>query len=292
MRAWVLSDLNLSRYAQRQPFSIPDADVCVCAGNVTPGNLVRGVKLLGDRVCPYMPVVLVPGNADFFGSSIYEDSLAAAEQAEAFSDLYLLMGTSALVGGIEFFGDTLWSDFALSGDLKGSVRAATEQLTDYKRIKLRRQPIQRFNPKVARKFHENARRTIEVFLCSRSPFPKVIVTHYAPSARSVPEEWRRDHVASSMASNLEHLIERYRPAAWVHGHVHNSCDYWIGETRILCNPKGVVFDAAMSGFRADLVVTLKDNFNDLQPDPQNGTQSVGAVKSVQQTREVDTIIRV
>lgn len=25
---------------------------------------------------------------------------------------------------------------------------------------------------------------------------------------------------------------------WVHGHVHESFDYWIGRCRVVCNPRG------------------------------------------------------
>ena len=34
-------------------------------------------------------------------------------------------------------------------------------------------------------------------------------------------------------------IDAYQPQLWVHGHVHNSCDYKVGDaTRIVCNPHG------------------------------------------------------
>jgi len=39
-------------------------------------------------------------------------------------------------------------------------------------------------------------------------------------------------------SDLEGLILASRPALWVHGHVHDSHDYRIGSTRIVCNPRG------------------------------------------------------
>jgi hypothetical protein len=28
------------------------------------------------------------------------------------------------------------------------------------------------------------------------------------------------------------------PALWIHGHTHDSFDYLVGPTRIVCNPKG------------------------------------------------------
>ena len=45
-------------------------------------------------------------------------------------------------------------------------------------------------------------------------------------------------MTGAFVSDLSALIEAHRPALWVHGHVHNSSDYRIGDTRIVCNPHG------------------------------------------------------
>ncbi|RWC63523.1 MAG: hypothetical protein EOS29_13880 [Mesorhizobium sp.] len=29
-----------------------------------------------------------------------------------------------------------------------------------------------------------------------------------------------------------------RPARWVHGHIHDSCDHWVGSTSVVRNPYG------------------------------------------------------
>ncbi|WP_224006048.1 hypothetical protein [Aureimonas sp. SA4125] len=46
----------------------------------------------------------------------------------------------------------------------------------------------------------------------------------------------------------------WRPALWVHGHIHQACDHRIGDTRILCNPAGRAEEN--TGFDAGLVVTM------------------------------------
>jgi len=30
----------------------------------------------------------------------------------------------------------------------------------------------------------------------------------------------------------------YKPSFWVHGHMHNTSDYIIGWTNVICNPRG------------------------------------------------------
>ena len=42
----------------------------------------------------------------------------------------------------------------------------------------------------------------------------------------------------AFVSNLERIIARYQPALWIHGHMHNSVDVTLGQTRVLANPAG------------------------------------------------------
>jgi hypothetical protein len=43
-------------------------------------------------------------------------------------------------------------------------------------------------------------------------------------------------------SNCEALIYDKKPSIWIHGHMHNDFDYTLGETRIICHPKGYPFE--------------------------------------------------
>jgi Icc-related predicted phosphoesterase len=67
----------------------------------------------------------------------------------------------------------------------------------------------------------------------------VVVSHHAPHPKSV-EPYREmplpDWAPGFYGSDLRWLIERHRPAAWIHGHVHVPVDYLVGDTRIVSNP--------------------------------------------------------
>jgi Icc-related predicted phosphoesterase len=88
--------------------------------------------------------------------------------------------------------------------------------------------------------------------------PTVVVTHHAPSPRSIAPKFADSELNPAFTSNLEPLIEHYQPALWVHGHMHNSSDYKIGQTRVVCNPRGYFPDELNPLFNPDLVVDLKD----------------------------------
>ncbi|MCX4026142.1 hypothetical protein [Spartinivicinus marinus] len=55
---------------------------------------------------------------------------------------------------------------------------------------------------------------------------------------SAPAHKREDITTAAYVSDLEILILRHQPTCWIHGHLHNSVDYKLGNCRILCNPKG------------------------------------------------------
>ena len=64
----------------------------------------------------------------------------------------------------------------------------------------------------------------------------VVITHMAPSMRSVPERYATDIVSAAYASNLDELAQS--ADMWIHGHMHASSDYEIGKCRVVCNPRG------------------------------------------------------
>ena len=69
--------------------------------------------------------------------------------------------------------------------------------------------------------------------------PIVIVTHHAPSPYSIDEKYEGSLLNAAFASDLnQFIVEHPQIRLWAHGHVHNPCDYILGETRVVCCPFG------------------------------------------------------
>jgi len=47
-----------------------------------------------------------------------------------------------------------------------------------------------------------------------------------------------------------------RAALWVHGHMHDSFDYEIYDTRVACNPRGYAPKTINPEFKPDFVVEI------------------------------------
>lgn len=174
------------------------------------------------------------------------------QEAEG-TNIQLLENESVEFGGFRFFGTTLWTDMALHGDpYVGSLEAM--QMNDYKRI--RKTPSYRkLRPVDARAMHHEALMAMRQFLCAGDPLRSVVITHHAPSMRSLPKPRRCEPISCAYSSHLDAFIEEYEPLLWVHGHIHHSQDYVIGKTRVLSNPRAYV-DEPNALFESQLMVDL------------------------------------
>jgi hypothetical protein len=84
--------------------------------------------------------------------------------------------------------------------------------------------------------------------------PTVVITHHAPSPRSIHPRFAGSPLNGCFVSDLERLMDGERVHLWIHGHTHDSFDYTVAGTRVLCNPRGyaknglnenVAFDAGL-----------------------------------------------
>ena len=84
----------------------------------------------------------------------------------------------------------------------------------------------------------------------------VVVTHHLPSWRSVHQRFAGGQLNRFFVHPLDDLVEERKPAVWVHGYTHLSCDYRLGETRVICNPHGYAGYQENGEFRRGLVLDL------------------------------------
>lgn len=241
MRLYITSDWHFEVSGLRSfPVELPAFDVAVVAGDVDRG-IARSVKHLAEApVLAGKPVIFVPGNHEF-DEGIFQDVLAEGLLvAQAYSNIHVFHRATAVIAGVRFIGATLWTDYALYRTTKPSMVLAGQTMPDHKLIRYRETSghISRFMPWHAREEHMLDRAFIDAVLSESHDGPTVVVTHHLPSPRSVFRMFQGHPLSPAFASDLEPLIERCKPALWVHGHAHHSNDYRLSSTRIVANPKG------------------------------------------------------
>jgi predicted phosphodiesterase len=235
----IFSDLHTDALPIK-PISIAEGtDLVIVAGDTCEGSL-KAFGLLRRLVPIAIPIVMVLGNHEYYRGFIPEELALARAQAAAFN-ITVLENETIVDGGIRFVGATLWTDYRAFGDANQSriMDACAAVMNDHRLIGWQKAPWLRFRPQEAALLHHRSRIYLESVLAT--PFdhgPTVIITHHAIHWDSILPRYRNDPVTGAFVSDLSATMKAYRPALWVHGHVHNSCDYRIGDTRVLCNPHG------------------------------------------------------
>ena len=220
------------------------ADVVVIAGDThTKG---KGPKVV-QELFPGRLVVMVNGNHEYYGQTYPHHLFKLQEQAKEIPCLHFLENEAVEIGDVVFLGATLWTDCKLweSGPQAGlfnhleTAMALQNGMTDYTRIKFfDGQRHRKLLPSDLVKVHiQSVRWLKEQFEIHRGR-KIVVVTHHAPSFKSIPKEFDKDVISAAYASNLDELVESSGAALWIHGHTHQGADYKIGETRVLANPRG------------------------------------------------------
>jgi Icc-related predicted phosphoesterase len=127
-------------------------------------------------------------------------------------------------------------------------------MTDYRKIHVN--PIYRKLRSIdTAGIHYRSRRWLGEQLEQRRGAKIVVVTHHAPSLRSIPRSFGDDLLSAAYASHMDGFVERSGACLWIHGHVHEHKDYTIGNTRVLCNPRGYPGEFG-TGFSPDFTVTV------------------------------------
>ena len=232
MKIRVLSDLHLE-FAGWTPPPV-DADVVVLAGDIHVG--VRGLEWARQQF-PTLPIIYVVGNHEFYGGQLQQVSAALRETADGL-DIHMLDAGELLIGGTRFLGATLWTDFALYGvgpRLQQSMNDAREAITDFRVIRFG--PSELFSPEHAREMHLAQVKWLEGKLIEEFDGPTVVVTHFLPHRRSIHPKYEGDRFNPGFASDLAHVVGP-PVSLWIHGHTHESMDYLVNGTRVVCNPRG------------------------------------------------------
>lgn len=237
MKLLVQSDQHFESYPLDFDWAPPQADVFVCAGDLTRG-CDKGVRWLAEHVSPYMDSIYVAGNHEFYRNSLVEGLASGISEARTHPRVHFLENDLKVVGGVRFVGCTLWTDFALMGQQPLAASHAAHAMNDYKLAAFKKKPYERLQPRHTQGRHFQSLSFLEAALGMRFDGPTVVVTHHAPHRGSIHERFEGDLLTAAFCSDLSALIEAEQPALWIHGHMHDSFDYMVGDTRVVCNPRG------------------------------------------------------
>ncbi len=251
MKIALLSDLHLSVQAMEAPAT--DADVVVLAGDLhRPAGAIEWAQQF------HQPTLFVAGNHEFYGGDLVTTTRELRAQAQG-TGVRVLEHDVLLHGGVRFLGCTLWSDYRLfdsAAQREQGLQQAGTMVRDFSRIRRAPDSEEKFTPALSQHLFDRAVAWLEQQFAIAHDGPTVVITHFAPARGSIAAQFAGSPLNACFVSDLEPQIRRWRPALWLHGHVHDSFDYHIGNTRVVANPRGYAPKGVVENKAFDATLTI------------------------------------
>lgn len=253
VRCQVVSDLHL----EFQDYTInneSNVDVLILSGDICiTSYLIHGriisSNTINKRFCDFFEqcslkfphIVYVMGNHEHYNGNIHLSAniLRKILTELGIHNIYLLDNQTKKIGGVHFVGGTLWTDCNKSDPT--TLYSLQNSLNDFKHISVSEDHFKKFTPEQSVSEHI---KTLEYFGATIKNLDDdakvVVVSHHAPSALSVAEQYKSSHLINGgFCSDLsEFILDNPKIKLWTHGHMHDAVDYFIGSTQVVCNPKG------------------------------------------------------
>lgn len=183
-------------------------------------------------------VVYVAGNHEFYHGKWMQTIDILAQECAKYPNVYFLERSTKIIDDVVFVGGTLWTDMNKGDPL--SLHAARDMMNDFRIIRKESDGYTKLKPVDTVVRHKQTLGYIKEIVDRKEHEKYVVVGHHSPSFQSCHEQYRNDSIMNGCyhSSLEEFILDRPQIKLWTHGHTHHPFDYMIGETRIVCNPRG------------------------------------------------------
>lgn len=270
MRIQIASDLHLEFKGPTFDFNAVEKDVLILAGDIHLGSKADTFIL---EHLKKTDVIYILGNHELYGQVVPKLRWAwkkpvperINEEAKLLDypgRLHFLENDSVVIDGVRFLGCSLWTD--LKNKDPEIMRMCGRGMNDYHTSYMRKSGDMgwsngdtKMTPFDTYLWHKESVKFLTEELAKEFDGKTVVVTHHLPSFKSVHPQFAGSLLNYAFAcTDLDELIEESGPSLWIHGHTHTNCDYKIGNTWVLCNPRGYHGHEINPGFRDDFVVEV------------------------------------
>lgn len=238
MNIQIVSDLHLRNWWDiPTDFYIASTDILILAGDIMEyRQLPRLLPFFEKLNETWKTVLYVPGNHEFYNANFHGMVSFLKKDLEHLKNIHVLSNERIIIDDVLFVGSTLWTDMNKNNPI--TVHFSKSVMHDFRLIR-----------NDATKSILTVENTIEKFIQNMSYLnyitsmydktKTVVITHHAPSLKSIAKKFENDPCNGAFASDLSNFIlDNPQIKLWVHGHTHTEFDYMIGDCRVICHPKG------------------------------------------------------
>jgi Icc-related predicted phosphoesterase len=203
-------------------------------------------------------VIYVAGNHEFYNGKWTQSLTTLSNECAKFPNVYFLEAGCKKINDVTFIGGTLWTDMNKHDPL--TLHAVRDMMNDFRVIKKDLEGYTNLKPADTVVRHRHMLSFIKQVVAEKPDEKFVVVGHHSPSFQSVHEQYRGETLMNgAYHSDLsEFILDRPQIKLWTHGHTHHPFDYVIGETRIVCNPRGYESDgySESSGWNPNILIEV------------------------------------
>ena len=257
MKINVISDLHLDF----SDLTLPGGDVLILSGDICEARHLkkdmynkdmvlleherkdqrpdRYYRFFEEECSKYREVIMVMGNHEHYGFNYQKTYPHIA--ANLPDNIVLLENQTHTIDDVVFVGATLWTDMNNNDPL--TMYHMSRSMNDYKQVTMFNEVknvYHRLTPEKTVEDHHKSKQFIKETVENKFDQKFVVVTHHAPSKASIKPWYADDTLMNGAYSSdlSKFILENPQIKLWTHGHTHDTFDYMIGSTRVVCNPRG------------------------------------------------------
>jgi hypothetical protein len=231
---------------------ILSGDICVAVDLLHKDDFNYKSRRIHDffEMCckEYDNVIYVVGNHEHYNGDFQRTVHHLKEFLYYLDNLHILDKQVATINDVTFIGGTLWTDmnkedpstlYSIQNMMNDFIKVANGEIDNRgKPYKV----INKLKPDDVVIDHKAMLEYIRTIVDGKHDQKFVVVGHHAPSKLSTKPRYKDDYIMNgAYSSDLSEFILDYpQIKMWTHGHMHDTFDYLVGSTRVVCNPRGYI----------------------------------------------------
>ena len=257
----------------------PGVDVLILSGDICVASKFGPDydRFFNDVSKAFKHVVYIVGNHEHYNGDFNKTIDTLRMVLARYENVHLLDKETFVLDDVTFIGGTLWTDMnkedvttlitmpSVMNDFRrviNSNRKVSHKVPIYKKDAEgnfvyknmdnmsvtvidhyeHREQVAKFSPEDSVEDHKKMVEYIRSVTEGKFDQKFVVVGHHAPSKLSTHPKYAREVIMNGAYSSdlSEFILDHPQIKLWTHGHTHEEFDYMLGETRIVCNPRGYI----------------------------------------------------
>lgn len=227
-------------------------DLVVLAGDIH--TKMRHREII-EQIPTTVKIVMVPGNHEYYGSEFKDVNDFLIKLQVEYSNFWVLLNQPVNIDGVWFYGGTMFTDLNLYNDPWMAMHYIKNSINDFHVITKYDEPkLRKWNTVDHIEEHSKFTKGLQAFIRNTEGEEKrVVVSHFVPTPKHIHSKYNLSLINPYFTCDMEQYMGW--EGLWLHGHTHDSFDSMVGDTRVVCNPRGYGHEN-INGFKYDLILEI------------------------------------